>query len=66
MPFLPTRKNYSNAFVVGGGGERGNRWGGVCVCMWGRGETRAKQTGGSAKVNIITCDIEPVKTETLP
>lgn len=30
------------------------------------GKTRAKQTEGSAKVNIVTCGIEPVKTETLP
>lgn len=30
------------------------------------GKTRAKQTGGSAKVNIVTCGTEPVKTETLP
>lgn len=27
---------------------------------------RAKQTRGSPKVNIVTCGIEPVKTETLP
>lgn len=36
MPFLPTRKNYSNAFVVGGGG-RGGTDGGVFVCVCGGG-----------------------------
>lgn len=34
--------------------------------LYGGGETRAKQTEESAKVNIVTCGIEPVKTETLP